>query len=72
MESITRPYTSKAHPMTPDVGRAIRLCRDYLLNIQYDEGYWWGELESNATMEAEFIMLNYFLGTAEEAKVRKK
>lgn len=64
----------KARPkpaLSAQVGRAIQMCHGYLLNIQYAEGYWWGELESNATMEAEFILLNYFLGTAEERKIRK-
>ncbi len=29
---------------------------------QYAEGYWWAELESNATMDAEYLLLTHFLG----------
>lgn len=73
VESVTRPSEnkSKSDLLTDDVSGTIRRCQDYLLSIQYDDGYWWGELESNATMEAEFILLNYFLGIADESKIRK-
>ena len=54
-----------------DVEHTIRRSHDYLLSIQYPEGYWWGELESNATMEAEYLLLTYFLGVVDEARWRK-
>ena len=50
---------------------AIRKAADYLLSIQRDEGYWWGELESNPTMEAEYLMLNRFLGVDDPDARRK-
>lgn len=53
------------------LGKSIQMSQDYLLSIQYPQGYWWGELESNPTMEAEFILLNFFLGIADEGKIRK-
>ena len=55
------------------MARAIDLAAGYLLSIQYPEGFWWGELESNPTMEAEYLMLMRFLGIEEpgvEAKLR--
>ena len=36
---------------------------DYALNLQNKDGYWMAALDSNSTMEAEFIMLLYFLGS---------
>ena len=53
------------------VDAAIGKSRQRLLDIQNPEGYWWGELESNATMEAEFIFLHRFLGAWDGAKVGK-
>ena len=50
---------------------AISRTQSYLLHEQYDEGYWWGELESNPTMEAEFLLLNHFLGLRDEDRWRK-
>ncbi|MDP3061846.1 MAG: squalene--hopene cyclase [Chloroflexota bacterium] len=45
--------------------------RSYMLGIQYPEGYWWGELESNPTMEAEYLLLTHFLGVADKERWRK-
>ena len=44
-----------------EVARTIRRCHQHMIEIQYDEGFWWGELESNPTMEAEYLMLSYLL-----------
>lgn len=38
---------------------------DYAFSIQHDDGYWIGRLDSNSTMEAEYLMLLYFLGIRE-------
>jgi squalene-hopene/tetraprenyl-beta-curcumene cyclase len=40
------------------VDRAIKLSQEYLLSIQYPDGYWWGELESNVTITAEVVLLH--------------
>ena len=50
---------------------AVERAKEFLLNSQYPEGYWWGELESNATMEAEFLLLTYFLGAEDAERSRK-
>ena len=44
------------------MGSALILARQYLLSVQQPGGFWWGELESNPTMEAEYLMLTHFLG----------
>ena len=41
---------------------AISRTQGFFRRSQYGAGYWWGELESNNTMEAEYIMLCRFLG----------
>jgi squalene-hopene/tetraprenyl-beta-curcumene cyclase len=33
---------------------------------QFGEGYWWAELESNATMDAEYLLLTHFLGARDD------
>ncbi len=53
------------------VERAIGRSQDYFMRTQDEDGYWWGELESNNTMEAEYIMLSHFLGRKDEEKWRK-
>ena len=53
------------------LNKSIQSSHDYLFNAQYPDGYWWGELESNPTMEAEFILLNFFLGIKDDGRQRK-
>jgi len=53
------------------IDQAIERTQGYLLGEQYEEGYWWGELESNPTMEAEFLLLNYFLGLKDPVRWHK-
>src|SRR5919202_767130 len=40
------------------VDKAIAASQNYLLSIQYPEGYWWAELESNVTITAEAVLLH--------------
>ncbi|MEX2431123.1 MAG: squalene--hopene cyclase [Dehalococcoidia bacterium] len=44
---------------------ALKRVQDYFLHSQASEGYWWGELESNPTMEAEYILLTHYLASDE-------
>ena len=46
----------------------IKRARGYLLSAQHSDGYWWGELESNATMEAEYLLLTQFLGVGDKER----
>ncbi len=53
------------------VESAIKRSQDYFRSTQSTEGYWCGELESNPTMEAEYIMLSQFLGRVDRERWRK-
>ncbi|MDJ0648710.1 MAG: squalene--hopene cyclase [Xenococcaceae cyanobacterium MO_188.B19] len=41
----------------------ITASQNHLLSIQYPEGYWWAELESNVTITAEIVLLHKIWGT---------
>jgi squalene-hopene/tetraprenyl-beta-curcumene cyclase len=43
--------------------RAIARSQDYLLSLQNPDGYWWADLESNATITAEVVLLHKIWGT---------
>ena len=45
------------------VQQAIARSQEYLLSIQHPDGYWCAELESNATITAEVVMLHKAWGT---------
>jgi len=53
------------------VNEAIRRSQEYFLRSQHPDGYWWGELESNVTMAAEYLLLTHFLGCGETDRWRK-
>lgn len=46
-----------------NLSKAILASQDYLLSLQYPDGYWWGELESNITLTAETVLLHKIWGT---------
>ena len=53
------------------VSITVSRSQEYFARTQSTEGYWWGELESNPTMEAEYLMLTHFLGIGDEDTWRK-
>ncbi|ACK71719.1 squalene/oxidosqualene cyclase [Gloeothece citriformis PCC 7424] len=50
---------------------AIAASQDYLMSIQYPEGYWWAELESNVTITAEVVLLHKIWGTDKTRPLHK-
>lgn len=45
------------------IQKAIAASQNYLLSLQYPDGYWWAELESNVTITAEVVLLHKIWGT---------
>ena len=39
----------------------VRQASDYLLSLQHSDGYWWGELTADTTLESDYILLQLFL-----------
>ena len=39
----------------------VRRASDYLLRLQQPDGYWWGELTADTTLESDYILLQLFL-----------
>jgi squalene-hopene/tetraprenyl-beta-curcumene cyclase len=50
---------------------AIAASQNYLLSIQYPNGYWWAELESNVTITAETVLLHKIWGTDSTRSLHK-
>src|SRR4029077_9579907 len=45
--------------------------RDWMLAAQAQEGYWWGELEADTTLESDYILYLHVLGELESEKTAK-
>jgi squalene-hopene/tetraprenyl-beta-curcumene cyclase len=39
----------------------VRQASDYLLSLRHPDGYWWGELTADTTLESDYILLQLFL-----------
>ncbi|OKH30712.1 squalene--hopene cyclase [[Phormidium ambiguum] IAM M-71] len=50
---------------------AIKASQDYLLSIQYPDGYWWAELQSNVTITSEAVLLHKIWGTDSSRPLNK-
>ncbi len=57
--------------LAKEVRKAISHSHEYFRGAQHRDGYWWGELESNPTMEAEYLLLSHFLGRKNPERWRK-
>jgi squalene-hopene/tetraprenyl-beta-curcumene cyclase len=53
------------------VSHAISRSQAYLLREQKPEGYWYYPLEANATMDAEYVFFNHFMGLVDEGKHKR-
>jgi len=53
------------------VAAAMDAARKYLFSTQLEDGYWCGELEADTTLEAEYILMHYLLGTGDQNKLQK-
>ena len=54
------------------VAAAIDGARSSLFSEQHEEGYWCGELEADATLEADYIILHVLLGTGNPERMMRR
>ena len=67
----TDQRTNGSAPYQSALDSAIARLQQFFRGEQYAGGYWWAELESNNTMEAEYVMLCRFLGRRNPARERQ-
>ena len=51
--------------------QAVERGADHLLSLQFEPGYWLGELEADSTLESDYIYYLHVLGKADPARVAK-
>jgi squalene-hopene/tetraprenyl-beta-curcumene cyclase len=64
--------TSAAPPADLDLDRHIDAARDALLACQRPDGHWLFELEADATVPAEYVLLRHYLGEPVDAALEAK
>jgi squalene-hopene/tetraprenyl-beta-curcumene cyclase len=68
----SRPSATIRSSWIPQIEEAIRKSSEYFYRVQYPEGFWWAELESNVTITSEYVMLARLLGISIAGEKRKK
>jgi squalene-hopene/tetraprenyl-beta-curcumene cyclase len=63
MQIQEKPNAAGTSVSLPELEQAIKRSQEYLLSLQYPEGYWWAELESNVTITAEAVLVHKIWGT---------
>ena len=60
-----------AIPFAQKLDSAIDRAVGRLFDLQYDDGYWWGELEANCAIHAEYLLLTHFMDVPDPERWRK-
>src|SRR5580658_9355054 len=63
--------TAPVRDFESQVERAISRSSEWLLSAQNQEGYWWGELEADTTLESDYILYLHIRGELDSPKVTK-
>jgi len=53
--------TQIANLLDAGCGRAIHRAAEVLVATQHPDGYWWGDLTADSTLESDFILLSLWL-----------
>jgi len=65
--AATAPRRPAESPVEHAVSRGVK----WMLSAQSQEGYWWGELEADTTLESDYILYLHILGELDSPKTAK-
>jgi len=68
---VGRPRFGRIDADLADVESAITRSRDYIFTRQHAEGYWNGELEADAMLEADYIFLHKLLESGDPGRLQR-
>jgi squalene-hopene/tetraprenyl-beta-curcumene cyclase len=55
------PRTQVEDPILSGSAQAAQIATRYLLDTQYEQGYWWGDLTADTTLESDWLLLQLWL-----------
>jgi squalene-hopene/tetraprenyl-beta-curcumene cyclase len=61
------PRRDADSPVEQAIGRSVK----WMLSAQSREGYWWGELEADTTLESDYVLYLHILGELDSSKTAK-
>jgi squalene-hopene/tetraprenyl-beta-curcumene cyclase len=69
--SAARRSLSPERELDLRLDSAVMNATRHLLSLQAADGYWWGELEADTTLESDHVLFHHILGEGNSDKVRK-
>ena len=63
--------TATARTAVSRVEECVNRAVNWLLSVQSPDGYWWGELEADTTLESDYILYLHILGQSQSGKIPK-
>jgi squalene-hopene/tetraprenyl-beta-curcumene cyclase len=69
--SAVTPRFGRIDAGLSDVETAISKSRDFVLSMQHPEGFWDGELEADAMLEADYIFLHTLLESGDPGRLQR-
>src|ERR1700722_3386425 len=63
--------TVTARSAVSTVEEAVNRAVNWLLSVQAQEGYWWGELEADTTLGSDYVLYLHILGKSQSDKIPK-
>jgi squalene-hopene/tetraprenyl-beta-curcumene cyclase len=70
-QQASQPRFGRMDESLEDVSSAVRRSRDAVLAQQHPDGYWFGELEADAMLEADYIFYHFLLGTGDPDRLQR-
>ncbi len=61
----------KIDDMLGRVSAGMEKARDFLFSRQHADGYWYGELEADTTLESDYIAIHTLLGTGNRGRMER-
>src|SRR5579863_8074777 len=65
--AASAPRRNADSPVEQAIGQSVK----WMLSAQSREGYWWGELEADTTLESDYILYLHILGESDSSKTAK-
>jgi squalene-hopene/tetraprenyl-beta-curcumene cyclase len=69
---VVKPVSSQNPPSAARLDRSIDIAANALLGLQRDDGHWVFELEADATIPAEYVLLRHYLGEPVDSVIEAK
>jgi squalene-hopene/tetraprenyl-beta-curcumene cyclase len=67
---MSQAIAKSVSPLQAKIRKTIEAAQRYLLQIQYPDGHWRGELEGDTILESEYILTMHFIGRSDSGRVQ--